>query len=750
MTSLASRLAFAVIVLAMVAFCASRLTFSTNITNFMPRGHAQDLATISSKLADSELSRTMILSIGAPQTSVAVAAAGELAEKLRRNPVVAWVRTGIDPEQIRNVYEIYFPRRYSFLSDRPRREIPELLQPEALRTRAAEAKRELAQPTSTLFGKLIAADPLGAFRQIVERIRGDRPSLRLEDGQFVSEDGRWAIVFLGTRVSAFESGPQSRLLDGIAAEFAEISKRHGGDLSLEESGANRFAVRSERGIKRDVWVIGACSFGGVAALFLAFFRSLRGFALAALAPLLGALAATTTGLFVFGHLDGLTLAFGTSLIGVAIDYPIHLLNHHRLASPPESPSATVYRLRAPIALGALTTMASFAGLSLTSFPGFQEIGFVAVVGIGVALLVTLYLIPGFLGAEHPMPAFSGAVARRLSAGVLALDRHRRWLAAIPIACLIVAAVAVPRLRWVDDLSKLANLDPSLLREDQRVRERVSQFDSGRFVIATAATPAEAVALNDRVYERLEDVVRAGQLDGMRSLHAMLWSEDLQQRSWKVLHDQPDVYRRVVDAFAAEGFRRAAFEPFRAALESPAPPPLTYDDLLRSPLADAASSLVFRLGDGTASVTYLRGIHSLPAIRAAVAGLEGRLRHRPAGLHQRHLRAVPYHDPRADPGRQHPGHRRSRRPVPPLAPDARRLPALGPRRRHPAFGVRSLAGPHQPVARDQPDDGHGDGRRLRHLHRRQRASPRFPRRDDAQHARRLPDHRLRLRNAGDLR
>ncbi len=564
----------------------------------------------------------MILSIGAPQTSVAVAAAGELAEKLRRNPVVAWVRTGIDPEQIRNVYEIYFPRRYSFLSDRPRREIPELLRPEALRARAAEAKRQLAQPTSTLFGKLIAADPLGAFRHIVERIRGDRPSLRLEDGQFVSEDGRWAIVFLGTRVSAFESGPQSRLLDDIAAEFAEISKRHGGDLSLEESGANRFAVRSERGIKRDVWVIGACSFGGVAALFLAFFRSLRGFALAALAPLLGALAATTTGLLVFGHLDGLTLAFGTSLIGVAIDYPIHLLNHHRLASPPESPTATVRRLRGPIALGALTTMASFAGLSLTSFPGFQEIGFVAVVGIGVALLVTLHLIPGFLGAERPIPALSGTVARRLGAGVLALDRHRRWLAAVPIACLAVAAVAVPHLRWVDDLSKLANLDPSLLREDQRVRERVSQFDSGRFVIATAATPAEAVALNDRVYERLEDVARAGQLDGMRSLHAMLWSADLQQRSWKVLHDQPAVYRRVVDAFAAEGFRRDAFEPFRVALESPAPQPLTYDDLLRSPLADAASSLVFRLGDGIAAVTYLRGIHSLPAIRDAVAGLKG--------------------------------------------------------------------------------------------------------------------------------
>jgi predicted exporter len=621
-TSVLSRLALAALVLAMVAFCASRLTFSTNITNFMPRGHAQDLAAISSKLADSELSRTMILSIGAPQTPVAVAAARELADMLRRHPVVAWVRTGIDAEQIRNVYETYFPRRYSFLSDRPRREIPALLRPEVLRARAAEAKRELAQPTSPFFGELIAADPLGAFRRIVGRIRADRPSLRLEDGQFVSDDGRWAIVFLGTRVSAFESGPQSRLLDDIAAEFAKISKRHGAGLRLEESGANRFAVRSERRIKQDVWVIAACSFAGVAGLFLAFFRSLRGFALAALAPLLGALTATASGLLVFGHLDGLTLAFGTSLIGVAIDYPIHLLNHHRLASPPESPAATVRRLRAPIALGALTTMASFAGLGLTSFPGFQEIAFVAVVGVGAALLVTLYLIPGFLGAARPMPAVSGAVARRLSAGVLALERYRRWLAAIPLACLAVAAIAVPHLRWVDDLTKLANLDPRLLREDQRVRERVSQFDSGRFVIATAATAAGTVALNDRVYERLEEVIRNGHLDGMRSLHAMLWSPALQRESWRVLQDQPDVYRRVLDAFAAEGFRRDAFEPFRAALESPAPPPLTYEDLLRSPLADAASSLVFRLGDRTAAVTYLRGVRSLPAIRDAVAGLKG--------------------------------------------------------------------------------------------------------------------------------
>ena len=38
-----------------------------------------------------------------------------------------------------------------------------------------------------------------------------------------------------------------------------------------------------------------------------------------------------TTLAVFGSIHGLTIAFGTTLLGVCIDYPVHLLNHRRFA-----------------------------------------------------------------------------------------------------------------------------------------------------------------------------------------------------------------------------------------------------------------------------------------------------------------------------------------------------------------------------------------------------------------------------------
>ena len=56
-----------------------------------------------------------------------------------------------------------------------------------------------------------------------------------------------------------------------------IAERLGGGLFLEQRGANRFAVAAEAGMRSEVYVIAACSFLGVAALFFTFVGSLRGF-----------------------------------------------------------------------------------------------------------------------------------------------------------------------------------------------------------------------------------------------------------------------------------------------------------------------------------------------------------------------------------------------------------------------------------------------------------------------------------------
>jgi predicted exporter len=617
------RTLLAAAVAAMLVYCATHLKLGTDITNFMPEGGRNELAALSRRLANSELMRSMALCIGAADPHDAVAVAQALCDELRNHPEIAWIRSGPDTSGFEELYELYFPRRHYFLSDRPERDIPLLTSDAGLRRRAAQAQRELRLPTATLLKGTLARDPLAAFPALLERLRADQPDLESLDGTFLTPDHRFAVVLLGTRHSSFASGPQSRFLADLDRAFAAATARTGVAATLEKSGANRIAVRAEQRIKRDVYLIAACSFVGVAVLFLTFLRSLRSFALSVLPAVVGILFATTSGLIVLGHFDGLTMAFGASLIGVAIDYSIHVLNHHALATD-KNAAETVARLRPSLVLGAVTTMASFAGLLLTSSPGFREMGFFSIAGLAAALFVTLYVLPAFLGGAGPVPAVSRRVADGLGNAVRALRGRRTLLAVFCLALLLPALAAVPRLRWVDDLSRLGDIDADLIAEETRVRERVSHFDTGRFVITMAADTDTAVARNDEVHRRLSALVDAGELSGMRSLHQLLWSPDLQRRNWEVLQAQPDLYPRLDAAFHDAGFRRGAFAPFASELAAEPPPPLRLADLRATPLGPLLSTTAFALGEQTAVVTYLRGVRNPAALHDAVASLDDTL------------------------------------------------------------------------------------------------------------------------------
>ena len=84
--SRAARLAaWAALCLALAAWSAGKIEFSTDITNFMPDGQGAELAQISRELARSDLARTMVLTL----VSAVSAGATLLSRFGRRAPVAA-------------------------------------------------------------------------------------------------------------------------------------------------------------------------------------------------------------------------------------------------------------------------------------------------------------------------------------------------------------------------------------------------------------------------------------------------------------------------------------------------------------------------------------------------------------------------------------------------------------------------------------------------------------------------------------
>ena len=110
----------AALLLLMALFCALRLEVTNEITHFLAPGEDPRLAKLSRRLTQSELTRTMILSVSAADTAQAIAVVDELAGDLAEHQEVAWVRSGWNPEHNTAFHDLYFPRRLLMLERRPR------------------------------------------------------------------------------------------------------------------------------------------------------------------------------------------------------------------------------------------------------------------------------------------------------------------------------------------------------------------------------------------------------------------------------------------------------------------------------------------------------------------------------------------------------------------------------------------------------------------------------------------------------
>src|SRR6187402_409342 len=100
----------ALLAVGMIVFCALRLRVNNDITHFLPAGTDHRLAELSRRLADSSLTRTLILDVGGADPKTVRDGAATLAAGLAAHPEVAWLERGPTPAMAEAVYKLYASR----------------------------------------------------------------------------------------------------------------------------------------------------------------------------------------------------------------------------------------------------------------------------------------------------------------------------------------------------------------------------------------------------------------------------------------------------------------------------------------------------------------------------------------------------------------------------------------------------------------------------------------------------------------
>ncbi len=245
-----------------------------------------------------------------------------------------------------------------------------------------------------------------------------------------------------------------RAVDGVDA-IAQSVERDMEGVRLGLGGEVAWAVARHQGAGADTFVPTLVALALIVVLFFFSFTRLRKMLLALGALIVGILLTMGAIVLTIGHVSMITSIFAVILMGLGIDFGIHLVSNYddfRLEGldRAEALRRAMQAGGAPIMLGGVTTAVAFASLSLSGSPAVREFGFVAGMGVLITLAVMLLLFPALLlsfGGKgelrrarwRPMIdfGFMGRLGR-------AIERHPWAALAAAAALTAVAAWAIPR------------------------------------------------------------------------------------------------------------------------------------------------------------------------------------------------------------------------------------------------------------------------------------------------------------------
>jgi predicted exporter len=491
----------------------------------------------------------------------------------------------------------------------------ERFQPAGLR-RALEAQLDrLASPFSVAVTPILARDATGEFFEIVQRLQpGGTPAVR--EGVWFGDEGRRALLTARTQAAGFDLDAQEHALDAIRGAFADVRAQIGGaaqDARLLLAGPAVFAVQSRAAMRSDILTASTIASLGIVGLLFAAFRSLRVVGLILLPVASGTLAGVAAVGWIFGSVHGVTLGFGATLMGEAVDYAIYFFGG---AAAGGSPRAALARIWPTLRLGLVTSVVGFGALLLSGFPGLAQLGLFSCVGLVTALLVTRWVLP-----ELAPPLTEPPLLRTL-AGWIPPSRSRSaaWrlgLYALTGVCAIWLGARGSQL-WNDELAALSPIPERDQQLDENMRRDLQLPDVRHLVVASADSEQSALVAAESVGSRLDALVAQGMLAGYESAARLLPSAAVQRERLDAIPEAKVLRTNLEQALRGLPFRRGLFEPFlQETAAQRAAPPIVPRDLRDSLLGAQVESLLVTRGARSHALLPLRGVSHAQAIEQAL-------------------------------------------------------------------------------------------------------------------------------------
>lgn len=422
--------------------------------------------------------------------------------------------------------------------------------------------RTLISPSGIVAKEMILRDPLGisfiALKKLQQLGVGDQ--FILKNGFVLSKDEQHILLFITPVHPSSETAENAGFVKDLYDIQSDLDHLFQGKISSEYFGATLIAVANAQQIKNDIQLTTAIALIFLMGILILFYRRIALPLILFTPTLFGGLLSVAVLYWSRGKISGVSLGIGSVLIGVTLDYSLHILTQIR-----SNPSVKVLfaDITKPVLMSSTTTALAFMCLLFLDSRALQDLGLFAAVSVVGASLFALLLIPHLYrnnGTISIKATFLDKIAR--------YDFHRnKWGIGILAALLVMSIFTYNKVIFNKDITKL-NYEPADLVQARENLDALTDMSSKSIYLAVHGMDREAVLqANDSVYKTLAALKEKGAILNFGSIGALVNSHQKQEEKialWNSFWNRETLdstKSHLSESGEKLGFKAGTFDPF---------------------------------------------------------------------------------------------------------------------------------------------------------------------------------------------
>lgn len=556
---------FAVGIAVLCGFFASKINFEEDINQIIPKNEKSDLtAKVLKQLNFSDKIIVIIENKSKEDNFQLSETADTFLNKMEPlQKYIGAIQGKVNDNEISETFDFVNQNLPLFLNENDYKEIERKLQKDSIAKQVENNYVSLVSPTSLVTKEFIKKDPLGITFLGIKKLNALNISkdFKLEDNYIVTKDGKNLLLFIEPKNKSNDTKNNETFVNQLNEIKDSINKQFKGKTEISYFGSPVIAVANAQQIKKDIQNTVMISMTVLLILLIYYFRNFFTPIIVFLPTVFSVLLALLILYFIKDKISAISLSVGAILIGITIDYALHILTHYKHNNNIEE----LYKeITQPIILSSATTAVSFLCLVFVRSEALKDLGLFAAITVILSSVTALIIVPQLYKPKQNEKNFKVNFIDKI--GSYPYEKNKPLI----IVCSIIIVACLFGFRHVgfnEDIGDL-NYIPKDLKISEAKLEKLSDITSKSiYTISYGDSEEQALTRNSQLSQFLEKEKKDGKILSYNSLGNVVLSKKDQQKKieeWKKFwndNKKNQTISELINNGNKFGFNSSAFDQF---------------------------------------------------------------------------------------------------------------------------------------------------------------------------------------------